>query len=261
MTNKIVSDKSKQIGEIFWFDKFNELYRNGNYKKILIKKNMNRNEFFNAVTRCIILIAIILLIIIGSVNILGLLFVILIMIIVIYYLMQYSINDDNENFDNVDYDKISENTIDSLVPTNTIINNLYTNSCRSSRSSNSLNNSLYDNKYKKLEEINSIYNFSNLQNNINVCDFNPSNISEDKINDGYNNYELNKLRSDMFETVDNVFEKKNHERQFNTIPNHSDPTAEDIARKWIYATPVTCKETSGQCLEYEDLSRKRSPII
>lgn len=155
-----------------------------------------------------------------------------------------------------------EMSIDN-VSTNLLINNLYTNSCSDSIKSYHDNSSFYNNedKYKPLEEINSIYNFSDLQNNINNCGFNPSNISEDKINNGYNDQELKKFNQDLYETMDNIYEKKNFERQFNTIQNRTNPTNESMARKWIYATPITCKETSAQCFEYEDLSRKRSPII
>jgi len=131
----------------------------------------------------------------------------------------------------------------------------------SSAPSQELQNKKTQGKYNSLMDIGSINNFSDLQDNINNCGVNAANESYDKINNGYNNQELKKFRSDLFETVDNIFEKKNFERQFNTMQNRTNPTNESNARKWIYATPITCKETSAQCLEYEDLSRKRSPII
>lgn len=173
----------------------------------------------------------------------------------------------------------------TVLQTNKLINNLYndnsttkTGSCNDTISYYSLDytkgnntmNSFYNldkpspSKMVPLHSLgdgNLINNFSDLQDNVNNCDFNASNEFLDKLNNGYNNQQLGQFRTSLFDSMDNAFEKKNFERQFNTVQNHPNPTNEDKARKWIYATPTTCKETSAQCLEYEDLSRKRSPII
>lgn len=261
--------------EEFWFNNFRELYNGNNYNKIFVKKNMTTEECFNSITRCIILVAIILLIIIGSINIIGLLFVILVMIIVIYYLLQYSRildepfdpkskssnNSDNNIINNIAMNAGNEINQDTytIIPTNNLVNNLCTNLSCNNDDTHSIARSLYG--YRSLDEINSIYNFPDLQSNINNCGFNPSNVSEDKLNNGFNEKELAKFHSDLFETVDNIYEKKNHERQFNTTQNRTNPTNEANARKWIYATPITCKEISGQCFRYDDLVRDRDTII
>lgn len=311
---------------VFWFDDPTILYRDGNYKNIQIRKNMSQTSFFNAITRCIILVACILLILFALPGILMLLLIILVTIIIIYYLMQYSMNIEPfkshhhtsphvsqayMNFQNNNQianpapiispatpglqseQVISGMNIDgrvvtgrtsaddgyTAIQTNKLINNLYDgSSCSKSyysdytnySNSNNTMNSFYgtgiipvnDTKnFVKLNEGELINNFSDLQDNINNCDFNASNEFLDKINNGYNNQELNKFHNSLFDSFGNTFEKKNFERQFNTVQNRTNPTNESKARQWIYATPVTCKETSAQCFEYEDLSRKRSPII
>lgn len=276
--------------EIFWFDSPKELYIHGRYTKLLVKKHMAMAEFFNTVTRSVICLALILFVLLASPIILLLLFVALLVIVVLYYLLQYTMGPEINNFNsssslpinNVIKEQFQEKSIDKLdsnntIKTNNLLKNLYTDSYYSSsigsnsvdassfgslnsRQNARLNQSLYG--YDSLEDINSSYNFSDLQNNVNNCGFNPANASDADINNGYSQKDLDNFRSDLYETVDNVYEKKNFDRQFNTIQNHTNPTNSFNAAKWIHATPVTCKETSGQCLKYEDLTVVgHSPIL
>lgn len=62
---------------------------------------------------------------------------------------------------------------------------------------------------------------------------------------------------DLFRDLDDLFDRKNSERQFYTIPNTSVPNNQKEFANWLYKVPETCKEDQIGCLRYENIKFKR----
>jgi hypothetical protein len=62
---------------------------------------------------------------------------------------------------------------------------------------------------------------------------------------------------DLFRDVDELWEKKNSQRQFYTMPNTSVPNNQTEFANWLYKIPQICKSDNSGCLRYEDLRFKR----
>jgi len=63
---------------------------------------------------------------------------------------------------------------------------------------------------------------------------------------------------DLFQDVGDLWEKKNSQRQFYTLPNTGIPNRQVDFAKWLYYDQFgTCRENNQYCLRYEDLRRKR----
>lgn len=62
---------------------------------------------------------------------------------------------------------------------------------------------------------------------------------------------------DLFRDIDELWEKKNSQRQFYTLPNTTVPNNAVEFAKWLYSGVPTCKENQQYCLRYENLKHKR----
>lgn len=81
-----------------------------------------------------------------------------------------------------------------------------------------------------------------------ACNANDEDIKE--------NIEYN-FNADLYRDIEDLFNVKNSQRQFYTIPNTSIPNNQVEFANWLYKTEDTCKEDQLQCLRYEDLRFKR----
>lgn len=57
----------------------------------------------------------------------------------------------------------------------------------------------------------------------------------------------------LYQDVDDVFQRRNSERQFYTIPSTFDYQDQAMFANWLFNTGNTCKQESGQCFRYEDI--------
>jgi hypothetical protein len=64
-----------------------------------------------------------------------------------------------------------------------------------------------------------------------------------------------KFNADLYRDVEDVFDKKNSQRQFYTIA-HNAPNDQEAFARWCYKFPTTCKTNQERCLRYEDLQTK-----
>lgn len=63
---------------------------------------------------------------------------------------------------------------------------------------------------------------------------------------------------ELFRDVDELWERKNSQRQFYTVPNTGIPNNQTEFAEWLYKVPETCKQNHSNngpssCLRYEDL--------
>ena len=63
------------------------------------------------------------------------------------------------------------------------------------------------------------------------------------------------FNKDLFRDNDDLFDRKNAERIFYTVPGGSIPNDQDAFAKWCYGHPPTCHEDTMSCEKniYEDL--------
>jgi len=72
----------------------------------------------------------------------------------------------------------------------------------------------------------------------------PCNNQKDKID---KNYKFN-----LYQNLDDLFDKKHLERQYYTMPNTIIPNNQTEFSKWLYKNEGSCKNDGVRCLEYED---------
>lgn len=97
--------------------------------------------------------------------------------------------------------------------------------------------------------------------NSSVADFNtnavmpcavmPHNADDEDI---HNDVEL-KFNEDMYRDLEDIFNRKNSQRQFFSIA-HNIPNDQEAFARWNYKMPATCKTDQSRCLKYQDLRYK-----
>jgi hypothetical protein len=70
-------------------------------------------------------------------------------------------------------------------------------------------------------------------------------VVKQKINLTYN--------KDLFKDLNDLYDSKNVERQFFTIPGGAIPNDQQKFAEWCYKTPYTCKEDSKECNIFDDI--------
>lgn len=80
-----------------------------------------------------------------------------------------------------------------------------------------------------------------------ACDISAPGVKED-IDKLFNN--------NLYRDVDDVFGKMNSQRQFYTMPSTTIPNDRESFQKWLYDSPMTCKEDQNYCLRNEDIRAK-----
>jgi len=90
----------------------------------------------------------------------------------------------------------------------------------------------------------------------NESDPKPANIDDDEIK---NNIRQS-FNKDLFRDLNDLFDVKNSERIFYTVPGGSIPNDQDTFAKWCYGHPPTCHEDTMSCEKniHEDLRYKNN---
>jgi Ca2+/Na+ antiporter len=85
----------------------------------------------------------------------------------------------------------------------------------------------------------------------NESDPRPANVDDDEIK----NEIRQSFNKDLFRDLSDLFDVKNAERIFYTVPGGSIPNDQDAFAKWCYGHPATCHEDTMSCEKniYEDL--------
>ena len=65
----------------------------------------------------------------------------------------------------------------------------------------------------------------------------------------------NMYNADLYRDIEDVFNKKNSQRQFYTVA-HNIPNDQEAFARWCYKFPSTCKTDQERCLRYEDYREK-----
>lgn len=82
---------------------------------------------------------------------------------------------------------------------------------------------------------------------------NPSRGAAEDVSDPKTRSNIDKhFNTGLYRDVDDIWDKKNSQRQYYTNPSTTIPNDADSFMKWLYKTPPTCKEGNlSRCLNYE----------
>ena len=252
-------NKIKDSRYLFWLDNFEVLYNNNNYLLIIPSNKNTYVENLNAISRICIYSIIILFLFQMNIQYYYIPLILLIFVISLYYLWK---NDKNKT------DFIQKDILPSMTPASNIeIESGYIDS----------DNKLHIGKYEKRDKpafkphftTDQLLKYQNdtcrkptVNNpfmNPNTVDYNNDdqpiacNSDDAEIKDG----ERTNFNLDLFRDVSDLFDIKNSQRQFFTVPNPSIPNDQTGFANWCYKTPETCKETQVGCLRYEDIRYNR----
>jgi hypothetical protein len=266
---------------IFWINNVSILFANDKYLDFVPTASMTRVEQLNALTRFSIY-ALILCILSSKKGIwLHLPIITIIFTVVLYKIFVYdkegqrkelekiqSINtnddtnniyDDNNNDDDNDNDDNDDDNDNINVEAGYYDsdNNLYIGSNTNKRKKNDIKYTLDELiKYKKntCRKPTSGNPFMNpslsdtlVDNPPEACNADDEDIQE-KMIDMYN--------VDLYRDVGDLFEIKNSQRQFFTIPTPSNPPDTVALAKWLYTGVPVCKTDQNACYNYENLKYK-----
>lgn len=246
---------------IFWLNDLSVLYTNDNYLQFVPNTNMTRTEQLNALTRfCIYFI--ILAGLLGKddiwlqIPIIGIIF-----IIVLHRTFEFDVHGQRKELERMSSVNNESEPTNENADTNQIIEGCIYDSNGDLQ--------IQDGKNAKkikhtLDEIIKYKNATcrkpskdNPFMNPTVNDFmlydppEACNVDDDQINDKI----VDNFNADLYRDVGDLFEVKNNQRQFYTVPGPSIPDTVGLA-KWLYGGLPTCKTSQQACYKYEDLRRK-----
>ena len=263
----------------FWTEQISVLISRDQFYKIIPTSKMTRREQLNAITRmCIYLI--ILIYMFGYDNLLQLPVIVIIFVIILNYVFNADANgaskellrQKTEQFHNEsirpndynnsggDNDSDSEASKSYTIDTGTydFDNNLVFERKLSKRDKdlNNLNYSL-----DELIEFNRAKcrkpTVANPFMNLTQGDFNKPNIPSacNGDDEDINNDIVDKFNKDLFMDVGDLFESKNSQRQFYTVPSSNPPDTIKFANA-LYKSPYGCESKQDGSLRFENLRHK-----
>lgn len=234
-----------------WYNNYSVLYTNPQF---IPNNSMNETEKLNAITRLCLLISLILLFVGFSIG-----WVILPLIIILIYNLYY-LNTHHESFtQNADmvYEGRPEYELESGYydsDNNLFLGTEYTvNTKRDKELTSTLDDLVkYQNQVCKKPTpdnpfMNPIITEYNTEDPPVACNADDEDIKV-QIQKNFN--------KNLYMSVDNLFNLKNSQRQFYTIPMPGIPPDQPAFANWCYRTQMTCKENQQNCLKYEDLRFK-----
>jgi hypothetical protein len=250
-------NKIDQENDVFWLEDPTVYLKNKNYLKILPDHNMTKIQQLNSINLLALYALIILFILRLSNQITTVIFVGLIAITIILYFKKYNnpepftISDDKINIESGYYSSDDDLIMGKF--------RSYKN-CNTDLKETTKNFKKPLNEIKHLRREPTIFNpYMNPiltdYNNYNNNDDNDSNsVKAINADDDSIHQEPSKTYDlDMFKDLSDIFDKKNAERQFYTVPGGTIPNDQQKFADWCYKTPITCKDDTTQCRVFEDI--------
>lgn len=281
----IFDDRLLKDGEKFWTDNPKILF--DNYTSFFPQYNSSRIEQLNSLTRFIIYFTLLVLMFDKSYKWLYLSIGAIILIVIFYNIIRFDNNHGKKEFDKImnirkekkiknnilleeelshDDQKKFDIDIDSKYYDDKT-NNSYDLQVGYYDSNNNLNISSYYSPFTEIDD-KSLFSvdeqikfekatckkptkdnpFMNpLLEDLNKPDVAPCNANDEDIH----NESMKYYNMDLFRDINELYDKKNSQRQFYTI-NNGIPDQKSFA-EWLYKVPVTCKQDQIGCLKYDPL--------
>ena len=259
--------------ENFWINDISILYKNYNFSKLVPSSDMTKYENLNAITRLCIWIILILLVLDRTSN------WIYIFVVIIFIILAIYVYDKNKSLNNSEYDveigKFDKNgdVVYGNEPyhynngnSNDNNHNNITNSSNSTSSSNSISsinsiisrNSTISSNNKSIDSPN--VNMCRkptrdnpfMNNNVeDIGKYSPLACNSDdediksQINETFND--------NLYKNMTDLFEIKNSERQFYTVPVPNGVPDTIKFANWAYKSKRSCKTNEKDCSGYDNL--------
>lgn len=205
-------------GDKFWMDDPKVLFEQDRYSVFFPGKDMTRNEQLNAITRYAIYLFIILLFFAQSKY---WLYIPAFLVVVVIALHNIELNDPRRDT----IEKMKQKAIAKR---------------RKFKKKKACQVPTFDNPYMNpLQQ-----DFSNDRVKLPAC-----RLENEGVEDGINHY----FNENLYKNAEDLFEKKNSERQFYTVPATTVPNDQIKFAEWLWKEADTCKYNGIQCLEYEDI--------
>ena len=249
----------------FWLNDVTVLFRNKGYVKFIPTYEMTRVEQLNAMTLFCMYLIIILFIFNKTDDLLCVPIIAIILFIVLYNV--FEVDNKGKQLEIMRIKKQITNDIDSVneYESNNIGDDMEVGYYDSN------NKIVYNNTNNKIKDINyslddireysknscirptennpfmnpSTNDFNNPEkiDGIVACNTDDDEIIDKDIDDKFN--------ADLYRDIDDVYNKKNSQRQFFTIPQ-SVPNDQEAFGRWCYKFPATCKTDQTRCTRYQD---------
>lgn len=261
----------------FWYDDINVLYDKNYLLEFIPYRKFDFNRKLNAIVRLSIYYGIIAYIITNTKDVLCVPFITLIITVFLY--QNYKNNKRNnlrsllKDTNNSNSSNTEKKAINNLINNNSLLGDSINVNNNNSKNNNSMNSSINSNLVNS-NAVNSRVNHEKEENRLDqidnmIKDINDScklptndnpfmNLSTYELSTGevpeacksYNNKGIkniveNKFTNDLFLDSNDLFNRRNSQRQFYTMPNTSVPNGQNDFAKWLYDTGPTCKE--GNC--------------
>lgn len=247
----------------FWTDDPSILVRNNNYINFFPKRDMTRVQQLNSLSLLLIYTGIFLpLLNRNYASYLQLIIICILMIIVFYYVYhndkkgkKHEIKKQQENMENVKLDD------DGIViesgyydPDGNLVIGRFTS--HEKNKNNELELSLKEMKKYRNAHCRKPTEDNPFMNPL-ASDYNkecPKACNVDDEDLPKLQHEIDQMfNKDLYKDTNDLFDVKNAQRQFYTIPEGGIPHDQPAFAEWLYKTPKTCKEDPSQCTNFEDL--------
>jgi len=253
----------------FWYNDISLLYDKNYLLEFIPYRDFDFNRKLNAIVRLSIYYGVIVYLLTSSKNVLCVPFITLIITVFLY--KNHKNNKRNRltsllrNTNNVNSSNTTKKAINNLINDESVLSNVINNNSMNNNSmNNSMNNNSINNRVNHVKEENRLNEIDTIIKDINdscnlPTDDNPfmnlstydfSNGEKSKACNSYNNKGIkniveNKFNNDLYLDSNDLFNRRNSQRQFYTMPNTSIPNKQGDFAKWLYDRGPTCKE--GNC--------------
>lgn len=219
-------EESKHINDKFWSHGLSVLFDPNRILEFFPTTDMNNGEKLNAISRFFLYLSILLFIIYHKYNILFIGIIAMVIIYIINYNDEKNLIKSQEQFEDVIKDELQ---IKKDTPIKVCENG---DVCQLPTPTNPFMNVL-------------ISDYTDNPNRPPACAYNDVSSNEQK--EKYFNYNL-------YKDVEDVWEKRNSQREFVTMPGTTIPNDRDSFMKWCWKTTYVCKDGDlNYCLQDEDL--------
>jgi len=223
--------------DTFWLDDINILFIDNNKYNFVPTKEMTLIQKLNAITRFCIY-GIILGLLFGFNEFMIYLLMIIIILCILVVKLNFNLVKKNNESQQENLEKLACKVQNLLNNDNKLINNL------GKEPVVKVPENIIESKVcKKPTNDNPMMNRNLIDNLdiINSCEYDKE--VKEEINDVF--------KHNLYQDIDDVFERFNSQRQFYTNPNNNIINNQKEFAEWCYKTSKTCKE-NGECLKTED---------
>lgn len=238
--------------EQFWLDNYKVLYKNNNYVKFVPMPTMTKIQQLNAITRFSIYFFILLMVFEQKNDWLFIPIFLIILTVILSKVHHIHLNKLKKNTNDSEYNVQNNDNKNKLIQYQDKEDILDEN--KNIEQLDEYDKSILYEKERECVEPTKDNPFMNFLLSDYMDD--PKRPKACAVDDNSEQI-TNNFNYNLYRDVDDLFDKKNSQRQFYTMPVTTNPSKQKEFAEWLYKVPETCKTDQVNCLRYEDLRYKR----